>query len=167
MPRYQFTLKDLAPLRRILDRPDVQRIMSRAIPVKRFDAPPAAIEASFESLPIRVRSRGNPGGVPLGDVNAMVKKRVPGVRSIIVRDNSLVVSWDEPPTDEARAQLKAALSDKKAFQELHEREAKPAAATEEQLRAELLAADTSDEQWLRAFRRFHTAQLAKQTPPKR
>src|SRR5262245_57467931 len=115
-------MEDLAPLRRLIDRPDVQRITARIVPVKRFSPAPKAVETAVEPLPIPLRTRENPDGVPLGEVNALVKKRVPGVNSIIVRDHSVVVTWAEKPTDEMRAKLKAALTDEQAFQSIMDKE---------------------------------------------
>ena len=164
MPRYVFTMEDLAPLTRVLGRPDVRRIAARAIPVKQFGAAPTSVEWVVDPLPIRVRTRDNPTGVPLGDVNDLVKSRVPGVRAVIVRDGSVLVTWDTSPTDEMRAQVKGALTDRAAFQAIQERALERPQVGEEDLRAKLLAPSTSDDEWLRAFRRYHTAKLAAELP---
>lgn len=160
MPRYKFRLEDLAPLRNVLNRPEVQRILSHAVPVKRIQPAPADVEVAIDPLPIKLRTRENPGGVPLAEVNALVKQRVPGVSSVIVRDGSVLVSWDRPPTPEMRAKVKKALTDRKAFQAIQDKMLKPPPATRAELKAKLCSAATPDDEWLRTFRRYYAAKLA-------
>jgi hypothetical protein len=167
VPRYMFKAEDLAPLRRVIERPELQRILSRAVPVKQFAPVPKAVDVVVERLPIRVRTRANPQGVPLGEVNALVKKRVPGVASVLVRDGSLLVSWKEPPTEEMRDRLSKALTDREAFKKIQDRLEKPPAPSEEVLKQKLLAATTTDDEWLRTFRTYQTKKLAAERPPKK
>lgn len=165
MPRYTFKPEDLLPLRNLIGRPDAQRILSRVVPVKVFEPPPAAVDVALDPLPVKLRTRNNPDGVPLGDVSALVKKRVPEVRSVIVRDGAVLVSWTKPPTADMRAKLKAVLADKKAFDDLHGKMREPPAMTDDELRAKLLANSTPDDDWLRLFRRYQVAKLAAEQPP--
>ena len=166
MPRYTFKPQDLLPLRDFFLRPDAARVLSRAIPVKVFDTPPQAIDVAVEPLPVKLQTRTNPDGVPLGDVNALVKARVPGVRSVVVRDGAVLVSWAKAPTAEMRASLKATLTDKKAFSDLHDKVRNPPVLTDDQLRDKLLAKTTTDEEWLQSFRRYQVAKLTVEPPPK-
>lgn len=166
MPRYIFKPGDLLPLRDFFLRPDAARVLARAIPVKVFDTPPKAIDVAVEPLPVKLQTRSNPTGVPLGEVSALIKARVPGVRSVVVRDGTVLVSWAKPPTDEMRKRLQATLTDKKAFGELQDKVRKPPVLSDEELRGKLLTSTTSDEEWLQTFRRYQVAKLAAEPPPK-
>ncbi|HEX7837470.1 MAG TPA: hypothetical protein VF469_08405 [Kofleriaceae bacterium] len=167
MPRYTFKPEDLLPLRNLLGRPDAQRILSRAIPVKVFDPPPAAVDVALDPLPVKLRTRNNPDGVPLGGVNTLVKERVPEVRSITVRDGAVLVSWTKAPTADMRAKLKAVLADKKAFEDMQSKTRDPPPMTDDELRTKLLANQTPDDEWLRSFRRYQVAKLAAEQSPKK
>jgi hypothetical protein len=160
VPRYKFRLEDLAPLKSVLSRPEVQRILSRAVPVKLIQPAPADVEAVIDPLPIKLRTRENPGGVPLAEVNALVKQRVPGVSSVIVRDGSVLVAWERPPTPEMRAKVKTALTDRKAFQAIQDKVLEPPPSSQAELKAKLCSATTADDEWLRTFRRYYAATLA-------
>jgi hypothetical protein len=160
VPRYIFKPGDLSPLRAFFARPDAQRILSRAIPVKVFNPAPKAVDAIFERLPVKLRTRNNPDGVPLGDVNALTKARVPGVRSVVVRDGTLLISWATPPTSAMRENLKAVLSDKKAFDDLQDKVRKPPPMSDDELRTKLLTTTSSDAEWLRLFRRYQMSKLS-------
>src|SRR5262245_2197755 len=104
--RYRFTREDIEKhLGNIIQRPDAQRLLERVIPVKRFNRPPAALEQVPEDLPVKVRSRNDPDGVPLEEVAKLVKERVPGVRSVMVRDGRVIVAYEKKPTPELRDQL--------------------------------------------------------------
>jgi hypothetical protein len=165
VPRYLFKPEDLAPLRRILDHPVAQRILSRAIPLTQFDKPPAAVDWVTDPLPVSVQTRGNPRGLPLGALNEYLKKRVPGVRSVVVRDNSVLVTWDQPPTSEIQARLKAALTDGAALKRVVETTVAPAPASDAELKAKLLAPETPDDEWLRTFRQVQVAALRRPDDP--
>jgi hypothetical protein len=164
VPRYIFTAADLVPLFRLIDRPDIRVMLSTAVPVKQFNVAPVAVEAIPDPLPVGVRSRDNPSGIPLGELDALVKQRVPGVSAVLVRNGSVLVAWSSPPTVEARASLKKTITDKKAIQAIVDKVNKPPAANDQDLKKQLLDANTSDADWLRAFRRFQTAQLAPDDP---
>ena len=161
MPRYMFKIDDLAPLSQILARPEAQRLLARAIPVKRYDPPPGAVEVIPDRLPVKLRTRDNPDGVPLGDVNILLKERVPGVRSMFVRDGSVLVEWNQKPTDGDRAKLRALLADTRAFQTLQDKVTRPPPLSDDELKAKLLSPRTSDAEWLRTFRSFQTTQMTK------
>ena len=67
MPRYRFTAKDLEPLAHLIGRPDAQRLLERAIPVKRFNPAPRKLEQVPADLPVKVQDRNHPDGLPLAD----------------------------------------------------------------------------------------------------
>ena len=159
MPRYIFKMQDLAPLQQLLGRPDTQRILQRAIPVKRFETAPKAVEAVTYPMPVKLRTRDNPNGLPLGDLNKLLVARVPGVRSVILRDNALVVSWDKPPTDALRAQLETTLTDRKTLQSMVD--ARSAPPTDEDALKQLQDESLPDAEWLKAFRRQQMLALKK------
>ena len=161
MPRYLFKIEDLAPLSTILARPETQRLLARAIPVKRYDPPPGAIDVILDRLPVKLRTRDNPDGVPLGDVNALLKERVPGVRSMFVRDNAVLVEWTQKPTDADRAKLRALIADTNAFQALQDKVTRPPPLSDDEIKTKLLSSKTSDAEWLRTFRSFQTTQMTK------
>jgi hypothetical protein len=168
MPRYRFTADDLEPLRRLIDRPDAQRLMERAIPVKRFNPAPRRLEQVPLDLPVTVQDRNHPEGVPLADVAGLLKTRVPGVRSVMVRDGRLLVAYDEPPSEDARAKLTALARDKASFDALlAKRRKEREAPTENELRAKLLKEGLDDLEWLRVFRLLQVKLTKDQPKPPR
>lgn len=161
MPRYQFTARDLEPLKRLIGRPDAQRLLERAVPVKRFNPAPVKLEQVPLDLPVTLQDRNNPDGLPLADVTELVKKRVPGVRSLVVRDGRMLVAYDKPPTDAARAKLTALAADKPAFDKLvAKRRKEQETPDEDELRDTLLKPALDDVEWLKTFRRLQVAKLA-------
>jgi hypothetical protein len=162
--RYIFTKQDLAPLSKILARPEAMRVAARAIPVKRMAKAPKMVDAVVAPLPVQLRTRGNPGGIPLGDVSSILKERVPGVSGVVVRDKQLLINWDHEPTPDERAQATKVLSDRALFEQKHPPPDKQPPVTDEQLKTRLLSADTPDAEWLASFRTYQTKKLAGEQP---
>jgi len=166
MPRYRFTASDLAPLTQLIGRPDAQRLLERAVPVKRFNPAPKALEQVPMDLPVTVQDRDHPDGLPLADVTALIKQRIPGVRSVLVRDGQVLVAYDQPPTDATRSALVALAQDKPTFDGLvAQRQKELGGATEGDLRNKLLQPGLDDLEWLKTFRLLQVSKLAGEPPP--
>jgi hypothetical protein len=109
-------------------------------------------------LPVTVRGRDAPDGVPLEEILAAAKAASSTVEGLVVRGDELTVIHGEQPTADQRDRLDRLLGDQEGLLALDrpaQREPTPAGA----LRAALLSADTPDADWLRAFRQWAVAEL--------
>jgi hypothetical protein len=163
MSRYKFTARDLEPLRTILQGPVVARALAAAVPIKHFEAPARHVEVV--ELPVTVRSRDQPDGVPLEEILAAAKAESPTVRGLAVRGGALVVIHDKAPPQAARKRLRSLLGDREkliSLQPVH-----PIAAPDDAdgLRRVLRDEATPDADWLRAFRRYAVERLIDQDGP--
>lgn len=157
MSRYKFTAADLKSLRPILEGPLVRRALAAAVPVKRFEAPARHVDVL--DLPVAVRSRDQPDGVPLEDILAAVKAESPTVRGLAVRGGAVVVIHDKAPPAAAQKRLRALLGDRQKLIDLRRLTPVAAAGGAGDLRRVLLDDATPDAEWLQAFRRYAVEQL--------
>jgi hypothetical protein len=157
MARYRFTVRDLAPLRSLLDAPFAREVLDAAIPIKRFGG---ARQREEVELSVAVQSREQPDGVPLHELLKAVQAEVPGVSGIAVREGKAVLTHEAPLTAAQRSKIGRLLQDRSR---LTARRApggsELAAADSEALRKVLLDDATPDPEWLRAFRRYAVAAL--------
>ena len=159
MSRYKFTARDLEPLRAILQGPVVARALAAAVPVKHFDAPARHVEVV--ELPVAVRSREQPDGVPLQEILAAAKAASPTVRGLAVRGGAVVVIHDKAPSQPAQRRLRDLLGDRQKLTELGRARPPnaPAGDDADDLRRALLDETTPDAEWMRAFRRYAVQRL--------
>jgi hypothetical protein len=162
MARYRFTLRDLAPLRGLLDAPFAREVLDAAIPIKRSTG---ARQLEELDLPVAVQSREQPDGVPLHEILKAVQAEVPGVSGIAVRQGRAVLTHEAPLTAEQRRKIGRVLRDQRRLTALRAPSRSDLAATDpEELRKVLLDAATPDAEWLRAFRRYAVADLIPKEP---
>ena len=159
MPRYQFKAKDLAPFQRLLATPMAKRVLSRALPVKRLSG---AKPTRFDDVPrpasIAVRSRAAPDGVPLHEVLAAVKQRVPAVTSLALRRGRFVVGHTGGDAKIGDA-VRAVLADARVVAQLSRAPTRPDVIVAK-LRQKVLDASLNDADWLKAFRAYTVATMS-------
>lgn len=172
MARHVFTAKDLEPLLGFLNTPLARDALARAVPIRRIGTPAGEVE--IIELPVPVRSRDEPDGVPLAVLMESVRRLTPDVTGLSVQDGVLRVTHGRPPTAAQRTRLHRLLGDANQLRRLVPAPPSPlpsplptplptpppaplprppqaeAVSDEERLRDEAL----SDEEWLRAFRRY-------------
>ena len=162
MARYRFTLRDLAPLRGLLDAPFAREVLDATIPIKRFGG---ARQREEVELSVEVQSREQPDGVPLHEILKAVQAEVPGVSGIAVRQGRAVLTHEAPLTAEQRRKIGRLLRDRRRLMALRAPSRSDLAAKDlEELRKVLLDAATPDAEWLRAFRRYAVANLIPKEP---
>jgi hypothetical protein len=157
MARYRFTVRDLAPLRSLLDAPFAREVLDAAIPIKRFGG---ARQREEVEIAVPVQSREQPDGVPLHAILKAVQAEVPGVSGLAVRQGKAVLTHERPLTAEQRRKIGRLLRDRGRLTALRARNGSELAAEDPQaLRKVLLDDATPDSEWLRAFRRYAVAAL--------
>jgi hypothetical protein len=158
MSRYKFTARDLEPLRTFLQGPMVARVLAASVPIKHFEPPARQVEVV--ELPVAVRSRDQPDGVPLQDILAAAKAASPTVQGLAVRGGTMVVIHGSAPAPQARKKLRDLLGDRQKLTELRAPPTPVAApAGADDLRRVLLDDATPDDEWMRAFRRYAVQRL--------
>jgi hypothetical protein len=115
------------------------------------------VEEHAAPLPVDVHSVDKPEGVPLHSILKAIQDKVPGVKSLVVRDNRLFIGHADSPTDEDRARVARILSDKATLETL--RAAPAGDAVPADLEKTLLDDATPDAAWMRAFRRYAVSHL--------
>jgi hypothetical protein len=159
VPRYQFKARDLAPFSRLLASPMAKRVLAKAIPVKRIPAGKAARFVEVPSPgPIAVRSKATPDGVPLHEMLAVVKKRIPAVTTLALRRGRLVVGHTGADAKVGDA-VRALLADARVVAELTRQPTKPN-LTLTKLRQRVLDPSLGDAEWLKAFRAYTVATMS-------
>ena len=162
MARYRFTVRDLAPLRSLLDAPFAREVLDAAIPIKRFGG---ARQREEMELSVAVQSREQPDGVPLHEILKAVQAEVPGVSGIAVREGRAVLTHEAPLTAAQRRKIGRVLQDRRGLMALRPpADSEIAAANSDALRKALLDDATPDAEWLRAFRRYAVATLIPKDP---
>jgi hypothetical protein len=157
MSRYKFTARDLEPLRSFLQGPLVARVLAAAVPIKHFEPPTRQLEVV--ELPVEVRSRDQPDGVPLQDILAAAKAASPTVQGLVVRGDAVVVIHGGAPAPQARKRLRDLLGDRQKLIELRGPVPPVAADDGGDLRRVLLDDATPDDEWMRTFRRYAVQRL--------
>jgi hypothetical protein len=157
MPRYVFTERDLEPLRALLELPLAHEALAAAVPIKRFDPPTHGGETI--ELPVAVLSRDNPDGVPLPEILARLKQDVPSVSGLVVRGDTVRVTYDQPPAKKDSAVVGKVLADRQALLDL--RGSVVDKLPEHALEAVLTSDATPDAEWLGAFRRWAVSNVIK------
>jgi hypothetical protein len=158
MSRYRYTPQDVKSLLPFLQGPMAARLLAAAVPIKHFEPPSRQVETV--ELPVAVRSRDQPDGVPLQDILAAAKAASPTVRGLAVRGGTVVVIHDRAPAPQARKKLRDLLGDRQKLTELRGPPTPEAAAGEgDDLRRVLLDDATPDREWLRTFRRYAVQRL--------
>jgi hypothetical protein len=163
MPRYRFTSKDLQGLAPLLEHPVVKEGLKHVRPVKHFA--PARRVNKLQSLPVRVRSRDAPDGVPLDKILKAVQAEVAGVTSIVVKLGRVVVKRTGPRDEAADLKIRQFLMDKKKLELLKSPRSPVEDAVESGRRVDLeralVESETSDSDWLVAFRAYAVKHLIK------
>lgn len=164
MARYRFTVRDLAPLRSLLDAPFAREVLDAAIPIKRFAG---AWQREEVELSVTVQSREQPDGVPLHEILKAVQAEAPGVSGIAVRQGKAVLTHESPLTAEQRSKIGRVLRDHRRLMALRPPSGSDSAVEDPQaLRKVLLDDATPDAEWLRAFRHYAvTALIPKDSSP--
>ncbi|MGE5287149.1 MAG: hypothetical protein ACM3ML_08115 [Micromonosporaceae bacterium] len=157
MSRYVFTEQDLEPLRPILQGPLIAQALAAAVPIKRFETPPGRVEEV--ELPVPVRSRDQPDGVPLERILEAAKAASPSVRGLAVRGGSVAVIHDGVPTAQQERRLRRLLGDQQTLSKLREPPQSAVTASMGDLERVLLDQATPDAEWMQAFRRYAVEQL--------
>lgn len=157
MARYRFTLRDLAPLRGLLDAPFAREVLDAAIPIKRFGG---ARQREEIELTVAVQSREQPHGVPLPEILKAVQAEVPGVTGIAVRQGKAVLACEAALTAQQRSRIGRLLRDRRRLLALRPASGSDLAAEDPQALSKVLLDDaTPDAEWLRAFRQYAVAAL--------
>jgi hypothetical protein len=171
MPRRIFTPRDLEPVRKLLENPAAAMIAGAAEPFKRRTPGPRHVETPDVTLPVEIQSRENPEGVPLHEIARVVGEEVAGVAAIAVKRGAISVRFERPPTAAERRRLEALLGDEQRLGRLPgglgaavggrrpAPPARPPAAADPEVLRTLHDPQTSDSQWLKAFRRYAMARL--------
>ena len=115
MARYRFTVRDLAPLRSLLDAPFAREVLDAAIPIKRFGG---VRQREEMELSVAVQSREQPDGVPLHEILKAVQAEVPGVSGIAVREGRAVLTHEAPLTAAQRRKIGRVLQDRRGLMAL-------------------------------------------------
>jgi len=110
------------------------------------------------ALPVPVRGRDEPDGVPLEAILAAAQEIAPTVQGAAVRGSELELVHTSEPTAEQRDALAGLLGDGDRLRALDTAGPEPALAGDA-LRNVLLDAGTPDAEWLRAFRRWAVSEL--------
>jgi hypothetical protein len=110
------------------------------------------------ALPVPVRGRDEPDGVPLEAILAATRDIASTVQGAAVRGSELELVHSSEPTTEQRDALASLLGDEDRLRALGTAQPEPALAGET-LRDVLLDAGTPDAEWLRAFRRWAVSEL--------
>ena len=163
MPRYEFTPHDLQRLSGLLSAPLVKEALSASVPVRKI-APPGGPERDDVELPVEIRTREDPEGVPLSDVLAELQKESPSVTGVAVKGSRLIVTHGRLPTKAERKRFDALVDNPKKFRQRLEprirgREAAGRTDSAEDLVRVLRDDSTPDDEWLRAFRRYAVEHL--------
>ena len=161
MGRYIFTEKDFEPFRTFLEHPLAQEALAAAIPVKQFNNTEIHIEESAVSVPGGVQSHDNPDGMPLHEVLAAVQEHAPEAQGLVVRNGNLVITHSKPPTREVRNKIDKMLGDPQFVSRLRRHPAAVQQPDADALVAKLKDANTSDEEWMKAFRQYAVRFLIK------
>jgi hypothetical protein len=160
MARYRFTVRDLAPLRSLLDAPFAREVLDAAIPIKRFGG---ARQRQEVELSVAVQSREQPDGVPLPEILKAVQAEVPGVTGIAVRQGKAVLTHEAPLTAQQRSKIRRILGDPRRLMDLRPSSGPDLAAADPQALKKVLLDDaTPDAEWLRAFRHYAVTTLIPQ-----
>jgi hypothetical protein len=157
MGRYIFTEQDLEPFRALLENPIAQQVLEAAVPVKQLATPAQHTEEAPALLPVDVQSRDTPQGVPLHEILRAVREQAPSVSSMTVRDGRLLITHDRPPSPEENAAIQQILADGQRLGAWNA--AAPAAGPPVELVNILTNPNTSDADWLHAFRQYAVAHL--------
>lgn len=185
MPRRTFTARDLKPFRKAAEKileeePDAALVASAARPFKRRIRKPEHVERRRERLPVEIRSKDRPDGVPLQAIAREARKEVPSLRGISARGGGVSLKFERPPSEEERKKLDSLFSDTSRLEGLGSPPVRARAAEAMAARpAEAMAVrpaelqrdpeevlhdpESSDAAWLRAFRRYAMENLVE--PP--
>ncbi|MFI7128806.1 hypothetical protein ACIBQ1_24095 [Nonomuraea sp. NPDC050153] len=109
-------------------------------------------------LPVPVRGRGEPGGVPLEAILAAAQEVSPTVTGLAVSGGEVTVTHRERPPEAERERLRGLLGDPERLLAL----SPPSAAAQpsgNELLAVLRDEATPDAEWMRLFRRWAVAEL--------
>ncbi len=172
MPRRTFKPKDLAPLRRITEQvlekePDAAVVVSAAAPFKRR-IPKAPHEARVQmKLPVDLRSKDEPQGVPLHAIAREARKEAPGLSGISVTPGGVSLKFKKEPSAEERGRIEALLNDSNRLEGLRPpptvRPLRPGltgpTAPGEEIPSALHDPEASDTEWLGAFRQWAMTHL--------
>lgn len=161
MGRYVFTGRDLEPLRPILEEPVIAQALAAAVMIKQFQA--RGTRQDEVELPVPVRSRDQPDGVPLDRILEAAKAASSTVQGLAMRGGTAIVIHDGTPTAQQQKRLRQLLGSQEKLNELNEPSPPPPAAGAPEgagdLKQLLLDQATPDAEWIRAFRRYAVEQL--------
>ena len=92
--------------------------------------------------------------MPLHEVLAAVQEHAPDAQGVVVRNGNLVITHSKPPTREARNKIDKMLADPQFAGRLRRGKAAAQQPEADALVAKLKDANTSDQEWMKAFRQY-------------
>src|SRR5687767_4899950 len=116
MPRYEFTPHDLQRLSGLLSAPLVKDALAASVPVRKIERAGGPGRDTVE-LPVEIRTREDPDGVPLADVLAELQKESPSVTGVAVKGSQLIVTHGRPPSKAERKRFDALVENPQKFRQ--------------------------------------------------
>lgn len=167
MPRYEFTPHDLQRLSGLLSAPLVKDALAASVPVRKIERP-GGPERDTVELPVEIRTREDPNGVPLADVLAELQKESPSVTGVAVKGSRLIVTHGRVPSKTERKRFDALVENPQKFRQRLEPRIRGAKGEREASADDLVRVlrddKTPDDEWLRAFRRYAVEHLVGTDP---
>ena len=163
MARHEFTAADLAPLRPLLASPLAQMYLTAAVPIKSFAPPGQHVEEV--DLPVDVRGRDTPDGVPLEEILAAAREVTPTLEGLVLRGDRLLAVHRSRPEPRDQERFHELMADQGRLLTLRRSRSRSAptdggpADVGDDVRRALLDEETPDAEWLRGFRQWAVRHL--------